>query len=194
MLVAIVLFIVFGFYLHSLMRYYAKTDQEKKATLDPASRRTGWIAIGVMFAIGVVGAFLGGHSVSEFANTALHQIKLPQVPTALILAFFAGVSEYVIVYKAHKRGLMGIALSNVFGGITQVMFLVLPFTLAVIALSGAIIPINFVTTIVLLLLFPVFFVLFEYLEEDHTLNNLDAAGMVGIFVLILYILLFMSGA
>ena len=194
MLVAIVLFIVFGFYLHSLMRYYAKTDQEKKATLDPASRRTGWIAIGVMFAIGVAGAFLGGHSVSEFANTALHQIKLPQVPTALILAFFAGVSEYVIVYKAHKRGLMGIALSNVFGGITQVMFLVLPFTLAVIALSGAIIPINFVTTIVLLLLFPVFFVLFEYLEEDHTLSNLDAAGMVGIFVLILYILLFMSGA
>jgi len=194
MLVAIVLFIVFGFYLHSLMRYYAKTDEEKKSTLDPASRRTGWIAIGAMFVIGVAGAFLGGHSVSEFASTALNQIRLPQVPTALILAFFAGVSEYVIVYKAHKKGLMGIALSNVFGGITQVMFLVFPFTLAAIAFSGAIIPINFVTTIVLLLLFPVFFVLFEYLEEDHTLNNLDAAGMVGIFVLILYVLLFMSGA
>lgn len=193
-LIAIILFVVFGYYLHSLMRYYAKTDQEKKATLDPASRRTGWIAIGVMFAIGILGAFLGGHSVSEFADAALHRIKLPQVPTALILAFFAGVSEYIIVYKAHKRGLMGIALSNVFGGITQVMFLVFPFTLAVIALSGCIIPINFVTTIVLLLLFPVFFVLFEYLEEDHTLNNLDAAGMVGIFVLILYVLLFMSGA
>ncbi len=193
-LIAIILFVVFGYYLHSLMRYYAKTDQEKKATLDPASRRTGWIAIGVMFAIGILGAFLGGHSVSEFADAALNRMKLPQVPTALILAFFAGISEYIIVYKAHKRGLMGIALSNVFGGITQVMFLVLPFTLTVIALSGCIIPISFVTTIVLLLLFPVFFVLFEYLEEDHTLNNLDAAGMVGIFVLILYVLLFMSGA
>jgi len=194
MLVALILFVVFGYYLHSLMHYYAKTDQEKKATLDPASRRTGWIAIGAMFVLGILGAFLGGESVSAFADTALHRMNLPQVPTALILAFFAGVSEYVIVYKAHKRRLMGIALSNVFGGITQVMFLVFPFTLAVIALSGDIIPINFATTIVLLLLFPVFFVLFEYLEEDHTLNNLDAAGMVGIFVLILYVLLFMSGA
>ncbi len=195
MLIAVVLFIIFGFYLHSLMRYYARQEEEDKASLlDPTMRRTGWMAIGVMFVIGVLGAFLGGESVSAFADAALHQIKLPKVPTALILAFFAGVSEYVIVYKAHKRRLMGIALSNVFGGITQVMFLVLPFTLAAIALSGEIVPINFATTIVLLLLFPVFFVLFEYLEEDHTLNNLDAAGMVGIFVLILYVLLFMSGA
>lgn len=192
-LIAVILFVIFAFYIHSLMRYYAKTEDEEKRALHPAWHKTGWPAIIGMFVLGVLGAFFGGESVSAFADTALHRMNLPQVPTALILAFFAGISEYVIVYKSHKRGEMGIALSNVFGGITQVMFLVFPFTLAVIALSGCWIPINFVTTIVLLLLFPVFFVLFEYLEEDHTLDNLDAAGMVGIFVLILYVLLFMSG-
>jgi len=192
-LIAVILFVIFGFYLHSLLHYYAKGEEEEKKTLDPASRRTGWFAIIGMFALGVLGAFAGGESVSAFAEAAIHRMSLPPVPTALILAFFAAMSEYVIVYKSHRRGELGIALSNVFGGITQVMFLILPFTLAVIALSNYCIPINFTTTIVILLLFPVFFVLFEYLEEDHTLNNLDAAGMVSIFVLILYVLLFISG-
>ncbi len=193
-LIALIMFAIFGFYMHSLMRYYAKQeDEDKAALLDPSLHSVSWPAIIGMFVLGIFGAVLGGEAVSAFANTALHQLRLPQVPTALILAFFAGVSEYVIVYKAHKRGEMGIALSNVFGGITQVMFLVLPFTLMAIAVMNCCIPINFVTTIVLLLLFPVFFLLFEYLEEDHTLNNLDAAGMVGIFALIVYVLLFMSG-
>lgn len=193
-LIAVVLLTVFGFYLYSLMRYYAKQENEDKAApLDPAMHNVSWGAIFGMLALGTAGAFIGGESISAFAELALHRMSLPQVPTALILAFFAGVSEYLIVFKAHRKGELGIALSNVFGAITQQMFLVLPFTALFIALMGAAIPINFVTTISLILLFPVFFVLFEYLEEDHTLNNLDAAGMVGIFALIVYVLLFMSG-
>jgi Ca2+/Na+ antiporter len=193
-LIALILFVIFTFYMHSLLKYYAHAEPGHRAgLLNPARYRVSWAAIIVMFALGAFGAFAGGESVAAFASIALDRLSLPQVPTALILAFFAGVSEYVIVYKAHKREDTGLALSNVFGGITQVMFLVFPFTLVVIALMGSSIPINFVSTIVLILLFPVFFVLFEYLEEDHTLNNLDAAGMVGLFVLTLYVLLFMSG-
>lgn len=193
-LIAAVLLVVFGFYIYSLMHYYAKQEDENKAApLDPAMHSVSWSAIIGMLALGTAGAFVGGESISAFADVALHRLSLPQVPTALILAFFAGVSEYLIVFKAHRKGELGIALSNVFGAITQQMFLVLPFTLIAIALMGRCIPINFVTTISLVLLFPVFFVLFEYLEEDHTLNNLDAAGMVGIFALIVYVLLFMSG-
>jgi Ca2+/Na+ antiporter len=193
-LIALVLFVVFGFYIYSLMHYYSKQEDEDKAEpLDPAMHSVSWSAIISMLALGTAGAFVGGESISAFADSALHRISLPQVPTALILAFFAGVSEYLMVFKAHRKGELGIALSNVFGAITQQMFLVFPFTALFIALMGATIPINFVTTISLILLFPVFFVLFEYLEEDHTLNNLDAAGMVGIFALIVYVLLFMSG-
>ena len=194
-MIALILFIIFGFYMHSLLKYYAHAEPGQRAgLLNPALYRVSWLAIIAMFALGAFGAFAGGESVAAFARIALNRLSLPEVPTALILAFFAGVSEYVIVYKAHKREDTGLALSNVFGGITQVMFLVFPFTLAVIALLGGSIPISFTSTIVLLLLFPVFFVLFEYLEEDHTLNNLDAAGMVGLFVLTLYVLLVMSPA
>ncbi len=194
-LIALILFAIFAFYMHSLMKYYAHAGPgERAGLLSPARYRVSWAAIMTMFALGALGAFAGGEAVSGFASIALDRLSLPQVPTALILAFFAGVSEYVIVYKAHRRGDLGLALSNVFGGITQVMFLVFPFTLAVIALLGGSIPISFTSTIVLLLLFPVFFVLFEYLEEDHTLNNLDAAGMVGLFVLTVYVLLVMSPA
>jgi Ca2+/Na+ antiporter len=193
-LLGIVLLVIFGFYLYSLMHYYSKQeDEDKAAPLDPVMHNVSWLAILGILGLGTAAAFVGGERISAFADSALHRISLPQVPTALILAFFAGVSEYLMVIKAHRKHEMGIALSNVFGAITQQMFLVFPFTVLAVAAIGATIPINFVTTISLILLFPVFFVLFEYLEEDHTLNNLDAAGMVGIFALIVYVLLFMSG-
>jgi hypothetical protein len=78
------------------------------------------------------------------------------------------------------------------------MFLVAPFTLLAIGVYGVLgsathtIPINFTTSILMLLLFPLFFVLLSYIEEDHTLSNLDAAAMTGIYALMLYVLLFMS--
>ncbi len=117
--------------------------------------------------------------------------------TGLILAFFAGISEYVIVYKAHRRGDLGVALSNVCGGITQVLFLVVPFTFLMIGLFSLltgdpryVVPIDFTTTSIMVLLFPLFFVLLQYIEEDHTLSNLDAASMTGIYLLLIYVLVF----
>ena len=112
-----------------------------------------------------------------------------------MLAFFAGISEYIIVWKAHRRGELGIALSNVFGGMTQVMFLLLPFAMLTIGIFGLVtgsaiyaIPIELGTMLLMLLLFPLFYVLLEFIKDDHTLNNLDAAAMTGIYLLLLYFL------
>jgi Ca2+/Na+ antiporter len=195
-IVGSVLMAIFGFYLHTLVKYYAASDG---ASEDEGPRHGGeyanWKAIGTFAALGVIGAVLGGESVSHFAEVALEHFHLSDVQAAIALALFAGVSEYVIVYKAHRRKEYGIALANVFGGITQVMFLVFSFTLLVIGvftLTGRItegIPINFQTTALLMLLFPVFFVLFELIESDHTLDNLDATAMTSIYILILYLLL-----
>ena len=183
----------------SLVRNFSHSEEhEKPADPHTEGHPTGWGGIIGLLALGIVGAVLGGESVSAFADTAINSFRLPEIPTAIGLAFFAGVSEYVIVYKAHRKGELGIALSNVFGGVTQVMFLVFPFTLLVIGLFGVFgsahhtIPINFTTSMLVLLLFPLFFVLLEYLEEDHTLSNLDAAAMTGIYVILLYVLIFMS--
>lgn len=195
---AVVMFVIFGYYLHTLVKYYAGSEEEHRPA-DPHTlgHPTDWKGIIGLFFLGVLGAVLGGESVAGFAEEALHTFKLPAVATGLALAFFAGISEYVIVYKAHRRGELGIALSNVFGGITQVMFLVVPFTLLAIGLFGLVtgdpryvVPIDFTTTSIMVLLFPLFFVLLQYIEDDHKLSNLDAAAMTGIYLLLLYVLVF----
>ncbi len=196
--IAAVLFSIFAYYLHTLMKYYAGGKEEHRP-VDPHTlgHPTDWKGIVGLLLLGVLGSVLGGESVSAFAEQALHTFNLPTVVTGLILAFFAGISEYVIVFKAHRRGELGIALSNVFGGITQVMFLVVPYTFLTIGLFSLVtgdprylVPIDFTTTSVMILLFPLFFVLLQYIEEDHTLSNLDAAAMTGIYLLLIYVLVF----
>lgn len=197
--VGLVLLVIYGYYTYSLLRYYAEGDEQDHPAHPPDPHELGhdarWSQIILMFVLGIAGSYFGGESIGGFADTALNHLGLPTIPTASALAFFAGISEYIIVWKAHQRGELGIALSNVFGGMTQVMFLLVPFTMIVIAAYGYItgspiyaIPINISTTLLVLLLFPLFYVLLEYIEEDHTLSNLDAAAMTGMYVLLLYFL------
>lgn len=198
-LLGTVFLVIYGYYTYSLIRYYAEGGETEHPAHPPHPHELGhdvsWGGILSMFVLGVVGAFFGGEAIGGFADTALHQLGLPTIPTASGLALFAGISEYIIVYKAHRRGELGIALASVFGGMTQVMFLLVPFSMVAIAFFGLltgsaayVIPINTATTMLLLLLFPLLYVLLQYLEEDHTLSNLDAAAMTGIYILLLYFL------
>ena len=189
---------IYGYYLLTLVRYYSEGgDNDESVPPDPErlGHDISWNGIIWMFMLGLVGAYCGGEVIGGFAETALNEMGLPTIPTAAALAFFAGISEYIIVYKSHRRGELGIALSNVFGGLTQVMFLLLPFGLIVIGVGGIVtgdakfaFPINVVTIMLLLLLFPLFYALHQYIEQDKTLSNLDAAGMTGIYLLLLYFL------
>ncbi len=193
------LLVVFASYLHTLMRYYSKAKEEYPTEKESVTFSMSLPKAITLLFFGVLGAWVGGEAVSKVGDTLVNVLNIPLIPTAILIALFGAFDEYVVIIQSHKQKMMGIALSNVFGGITQIMFLVMPFTLIAIGVSGLLgivegsLPINFATTLVIVLLFPVLFVLFEYLEEDHTLNNLDAAGMLAIFVLILYALLFMSG-
>jgi hypothetical protein len=154
--------------------------------------------IGSLFFVGIIAAFMGGERVSEFAETAIRDLGLNEVATAVILAGFAGMSEYVILWRAHRKGQHRIALANAFGGITQVMFLVLPFTLLAVGVYQGMInpdhpelPLHFNVSLALLtaLLFPTFFVLVALLEEDHTFGILDTVIMGAICSLTLLSLL-----
>lgn len=189
---------IYAYYLVTLIRYYSEGgDDEESHQAEPArlGHDTSWSAIISMFALGLVGAYCGGESIGAFAETALTSLGLPTIPTAAALAFFAGISEYIIVYKSHRRGELGIALSNVFGGMTQVLFLLLPFGLLVIGGAGLYtglaiysIPINMATGMLVLLLFPLFYALHQYITQDKALSDLDAAAMTGIYLLLLYFL------
>lgn len=196
--ISVVLMGTYIYYIHSLLQYYSEgMDDRESVPPDPhhLGHDTSWIGIGTMFALGAVGAYCGGEAIGGFAETALGRLGLPTIPTAAALAFFAGISEYIIIFKSHRRGELGVALSNAFGGITQVMFLLLPFAMLVIALLGFstgaahyVIPINTATTLLMLLLFPLFYALYQFMEQEKSLSNLDAAGMTGIYLLLLYFL------
>ena len=196
--IAVVLILIYGFYLLTLVRYYNEGEDHSES-LPPDPGRLGhdsrWYAIAAMFAIGIIGAYCGGEAIGTFADVALTKLGMPVIPTAAGLALFAGVSEYIIVYKAHRRGELGIALSNAFGGLTQVMFLLLPFTLLVIGVAAFVtgnpdyaLPVNAVSILLMLLLFPLFYTLHQCVGTEKALSNLGAASMTGIYILLLYFL------
>jgi CRP-like cAMP-binding protein/Ca2+/Na+ antiporter len=197
-LVGGVLIAIYAYYLVTLVRYYGEGEDDAESHQPEPGRLghdTSWSAIVTMFALGAVGAYCAGEAIGGFAETALGQLGLPTIPTAAALAFFAGMSEYIIVYKSHRRGELGIALSNVFGGMTQVMFLLLPFALLVIGVAGLVtgtaayaIPMSMASIMLMLLLFPLFYALHQYITQDKALSDLDAMAMTGIYVLLLYFL------
>lgn len=210
-LVGTLLLIIFGVYVVKLVREYAREESEVRRTLELSeaeiARRRALVYQGVeasplpvivwLLAAGVAGAFIGGERVAAFAEVALDQLGLNHLLTGLILAGFAGMSEYVILYQAHRKQEYGIALANAFGGITQVMFLVVPATLLAIAAFQVVtgsahpdLPLAFSlpNTLLLVFLFPTFFVLLELLEEDHTLGILDTTIMTAIVALLILVL------
>jgi Ca2+/Na+ antiporter len=209
---AVVMLGVFATYVHKLVHGYAAEEgrvqealrleehdvvRRKDLIYEDVRRVSPW-NIAALFAVGVVAAFLGGERVSSFAESAIRDLGLSEVAAAVILAGFAGMSEYVILWRAHRKGQHRIALANAFGGITQVMFLVLPFTLLCVGLYQGFInpghpelPLHFSVSLALLtaLLFPTFYALVALLEEDHTFGILDTVIMGAICSLILLALL-----
>lgn len=211
-LLGVLMLVIFGVYLFVLIRGYASEEETIREVLDLDSeqvaarkadvyqevRQTSVGSIVRVLLLGIVASFIGGERVSAFAATAIGELSVNPIAAAVLLAAFAGMSEYVILWRAHRKRQYRIALANAFGGITQVMFLVLPFTLiaigAVQLFTGAAhpeLPLAFSQSSVLLflLLFPTFFVLLELIQEDHTLGALDTTIMGAIFILIMTILL-----
>jgi len=211
-LIAVIMWCVFGVYAYKLVRDYASEEgrvnealgfkasdvAQRKEQIYEQVRRVPLWNITLIFIAGIVAAFLGGERISAFAQGAIQDLGLNEVATAVILAGFAGMSEYVILWRSHRKNQHGIALANAFGGITQVMFLVLPFTLFFIGIyqvTGGVahpeLPLQFDVSLTLLtiLLFPTFFVLTALLEEDHTFGILDTAIMTAVCTLILLFLL-----
>lgn len=203
---------IFGVYIYKLLHDYAKEEKQVRDVLELTDAQvekrralvyepvhvSSWPLIGGYLLVGAFGAVLGGEQIAEFAHIAIRDLQLNHLVTALILAGFAGISEYVILWQSHRKKEYGIALANSFGGITQVMFMVLPFTLVAIGVyqiginpAHPELPLlfSFSTMLLLLFLFPMLFVLVELLREDHTLGLLDTTIMAAIFLLLIALLL-----
>ena len=215
--ISLILLAIFSGYMYTLITSYAKEETEVRENLSMSEKDieqrleivyanvkpSSFGLIAALFVVGIFGSFIGGHEISGFASIMLQDIDINPILTALVLALFAGMSEYVILWQSHRKREYGIALANAFGGITQVMFLVLPFTLLYIALYQGFInpahvelPLEFSTSniFLLLFLFPTFYTLSSLLEEDHTLGILDTTIMTSIFLFLIVLLVSYGGA
>jgi hypothetical protein len=209
--IGLLLLLIFAVYLYRLVVDYASEEEKVREALEMDSceverrrqqvyrnvKHSSYGMIALILAAGVFGAFVGGELVSTFAAVTLNELELNIIATSLVLALFAGISEYVILWQSHRKGEYGIALANAFGGITQVMFLVFPMTLLAIAVyqgwlapQHAELPLQFSQANILLLifLFPTFYMLNALIAEDHTLGILDTTIMSGIVLLLLVLL------
>jgi Ca2+/Na+ antiporter len=203
-------------YLYRLVRGLGKEEDEVQETLqltelEMAERqklvfknvqKSSFGNIALLLFLGILGAFLGGERVAEFASLAIKEMELSGIVAAIILAGFAGMSEYVILWTSHRKKEYGIALANAFGGIAQLMFLIVPFTFIAIAFYQSFInpnhpelPILFSIQNILLLLFifPTLHTLASLLENDHTMDILDTTIMVVIVALLLLLLVAYGG-
>ena len=208
---------IFGVYFYKLVRDLGREELDVQVVLgltdtDKEQRQAlvyQYVAesslpkILLLFALGVAGAFLGGERVAEFAELAIRNLQLNGILAALILAGFAGMSEYVILFTSHRKQEYGIALANAFGGIIQLLFLIVPFTLGAIAFYQVFvnpshpdlpIPFSVPNILLMLFLFPTLHTLAALVENDHTLGILDTAIMVSIVGFLILLLVTYSGA
>ncbi|MHA2425291.1 MAG: hypothetical protein ACXAEF_10915 [Candidatus Thorarchaeota archaeon] len=191
---------VFIAYLYTITKYYGKCDPQSDDPAiackihEPISKQT----VGVYLFFASLGALLGGEAVAGFATFTVDTLGLNIIQAALLLVIFAGLPEYIIVASSHRKEEIEIALSNAFGGIVQVFFVIFGFTLIASGLhlvaNGLTdlqhgIPIDLYSVALVLFAFPTLFILRTKITDDAKINNLESIAMIAVFIMMLYILL-----
>jgi hypothetical protein len=179
-------------------RFSGGDEDAGEAREEPPS----WLRIGGFGLLGLSMSVVGGHAVGDFADAlvaGLTDAGYSEMIGAIVLSVFAGAGAYVMTAMAHFRGKYEIALANVSGAITQVPFVVLPAVMLLIAAlsslgvvptleHGAVLAIDLETTSVVLLAFPPMLILWKSVQDDGSVNWVETAGMLAVFVLTLYFL------
>jgi Ca2+/Na+ antiporter len=196
---------VFIVYLYRITKYYGKCDPTSEdphmsceIKHDVIDKRT----LAIYLVLAAIGALLGGEALSSFAHFTIDEMGLPIIHAALLLVIFAETPEYIIVASSHRKNEIDVALSNAFGGIVQVFFVIFGFTMVISGLVGffdplhlgiGILPIELYSVVLLLYAFPTMFILRVMIADDSKINALESAAMIAVFIMMLYILLFYGG-
>lgn len=199
------LVLVFIAYLYRITKYYGRCDPTSddpyiscEIEHDVMPKQT----VVVFLVLASIGALLGGEALSSFAHFAINEIGLPVIHAALLLVIFGGTPEYIIVASSHRKDELDVALSNAFGGIVQVFFVIFGFTMIASGILGyfdplhfglEILPIELYSVVLLLFAFPTMFILRVMITDDSKINALESVAMIAVFVMMLYILLFYGG-
>lgn len=161
-----------------------------------------WKTIAFYGLLGALGALAGGHAVGDFAEILVGYLEeqgASEMIGAIVVSFLAGTASYIMVTSAHVKGKSELALSNVFGALLQVPFVILPSVLLFAAAfagagiipmlpQGGVLPIDLETISVILFAFPTLLVLWKSISDDSMVNRLETAIMLGLFALVIYFL------
>ncbi len=188
---------VFIAYLYRITKYYGRSDDITDPTIEGhvhhkvLKKRD----LNIYLAFAVVGAALGGEALSGFADFATETLHLSFIHAALLLVIFGGTPEYIIVASSHRKEQLEVALSNAFGGIVQVFFVIFGFTLIASGVSATlsgvtqVIPIDLFSVVLLFFAFPSMFILRVMITDDSNVNALESISMIAVFIMLLYLLL-----
>jgi Ca2+/Na+ antiporter len=201
------LLIVFLAYLYRITKYYGKVVPNTDDPLldsDLMNKDMPKKTLAIFLSLAALGAALGGEALSSFANYASgpEGLNLPIIHAALLLVIFGGTPEYIIVASSHRKDEIEVALSNAFGGIVQVFFVIFGFTMIASGILGyfdpvtmghEILPIELYSVVLLLFAFPTMFILRTMITDDAKINALESVSMIAVFIMMLYILLFYGG-
>jgi Ca2+/Na+ antiporter len=204
-LFGVCLVVVFIAYLYRITKYYGRCDPSSEDPYlaceikhEPMPKSN----LIVYLFIASVGALVGGEALSSFAHYAIAEAGLPIIHAALLLVIFGGTPEYIIVASSHRKKEIEIALSNAFGGIVQVFFVIFSFTMIASGLLGLfdpthlgidLLPIDVYSVVLLLFAFPTLYILRIMITDDSKINALESVAMIAIFAMMLYILLVYGG-
>ncbi|PNX51797.1 MAG: hypothetical protein BV458_11055 [Thermoplasmata archaeon M9B2D] len=199
------LVVVFIAYLYRITKYYGRCDpssDDPYLACDVKHEPLSKSAVGIYLILASIGALLGGEALSSFAHFAINEAGLPIIHAALLLVIFGGTPEYIIVASSHRKNELEIALSNAFGGIVQVFFVIFGFTMIASGVLGffdptklglEILPIELYSVVLLLFAFPTMFILRVMITDDAKINALESVAMIAVFVMMLYLLLVYGG-
>ncbi|MFQ5833094.1 MAG: hypothetical protein ACE5H4_10355 [Candidatus Thorarchaeota archaeon] len=190
---------VFIAYLYRITKYYGKCDpssDDRYLACEITRERMPRQTVVVYLVMASFGALIGGEALSSFATFTTDTIGLSFIHAALLLAVFAGAPEYIIVTSSHMKDEIEIALSNAFGGIVQVFFVIFGFTLIasgiigpLLGVTSGLIPIDLFSVLLLVFAFPSMFILRIMITDDAHINALESIAMIAVFLMMLYILL-----
>ncbi len=199
------LVIVFIAYLYRITKYYGRCDptsQDPYISCEVEYKIMPKQTVIIFVVTASIGALLGGEALSSFAHYAINEIGLPIIHAALLLVIFGGTPEYIIVASSHRKNELEVALSNAFGGIVQVFFVIFGFTMIFSGLISFIdplyigvdiLPIDVYSVVLLLFAFPTMFILRIMITDDSKINALESVAMIAVFVMMLYLLLVYGG-
>lgn len=203
--IAVLLLGVEVVYIVTLIRRFSGTSPEtgeKQAEGQVEKSHISWKKIAFYGFLGALGALIGGHAVGDFAEHLVNYLRIQGVSEmigAIVVSFLAGTASYIMVTSAHVKGKSELALSNVFGALLQVPFVILPAVLLFAACfagagivpilpQGGILPIDLETISVILFAFPTLLVMWKSISDDGKVNRLETAIMLGLFALVMYFL------